>query len=273
MPRRAFWQNFCVNLSIQTQYIRESFIFVRVLRRRFAYFWWAHAQIFSLLAWARVLWLLCLNWQSLHEFSLNTDIKVCCSGLACERALSAPGWWWNKCSYSSIRHSIWTRENDLSTFFFFFFFIHRCYCNVLGSQNAHPLTETYISRTLFVLRVIYNKPYYRCVVRFKLNRGPSACRTVWRTVRFEFFPRTVPPLSATHWRLEEMVNYTLKAGGDGQLHTEGWRRWSATHWRLEEMVGFTRHHSVSLTECNLCAQKKTDCCGINSGFLIVFQWS
>ncbi len=23
--------------------------------------------------------------------------------------------------------------------------------------------------------------------------------------------------------------YTLKAGGDGQLHTEGWRRWSATH--------------------------------------------
>ncbi len=29
-------------------------------------------------------------------------------------------------------------------------FFHRCYCNVLGSQNAHPLTETYISRTLFV---------------------------------------------------------------------------------------------------------------------------
>ncbi len=35
--------------------------------------------------------------------------------------------------------------------------------------------------------------------------------------------------SATHRRLEEMVSYTLKAGGDGQLHTEGWRRWSATH--------------------------------------------
>ncbi len=64
--------------------------------------------------------------------------------------------------------------NGLSTFLFF----HRCYCNVLGSQNAHPLTETYISRTLFVLHVIYNKPYYKCVVRFKLNRGPSACRTV-----------------------------------------------------------------------------------------------
>ncbi len=31
------------------------------------------------------------------------------------------------------------------------------------------------------------------------------------------------------WRLEETVSYTLKAGGDGQLHTEGWRRRSATH--------------------------------------------
>ncbi len=30
--------------------------------------------------------------------------------------------------------------------------------------------------TLFVLHVIYS--YYACVVRFKLNRGPSACRTV-----------------------------------------------------------------------------------------------
>ncbi len=25
-----------------------------------------------------------------------------------------------------------------------------------------------------------------------------------------------------------MVSYTLKAGGDGRLYTEGWRRWSAT---------------------------------------------
>ncbi len=51
-------------------------------------------------------------------------------------------------------------------------FFHRCCCNVLGSQNAHSSTEAYISR------VIYNKPYCRCVVRFKLNRGPSSCRTV-----------------------------------------------------------------------------------------------
>ncbi len=26
-----------------------------------------------------------------------------------------------------------------------------------------------------------------------------------------------------------MVSYTLKAGGDGRLHTEGRRRWSAIH--------------------------------------------
>ncbi len=36
-----------------------------------------------------------------------------------------------------------------------------------------------------------------------------------------------------------MVGYTLKAGGDGRLHTEGWRRWSAIHLRPEEMVGYT----------------------------------
>ncbi len=30
----------------------------------------------------------CLNWQSLHEFSLNTDINVCCLGLTCARAIS-----------------------------------------------------------------------------------------------------------------------------------------------------------------------------------------
>ncbi len=40
---------------------------------------------------SRPLALKCLNWQSLHEFSLNTDINVCCSGLTCARALSAPG--------------------------------------------------------------------------------------------------------------------------------------------------------------------------------------
>ncbi len=108
----------------------------------------------------------------------------------CARSLSAPGWWWNKCSYSSIRHSHWTRVNALSTLF-----IHRCCCNVLGSQNAHPSTETYIGRTLFVLGVIYNKPYYRCIVRFKLYHGPSACRTACGELYGKKkFQRTDPPL-------------------------------------------------------------------------------
>ncbi len=56
---------------------------------------------------------------------------------------------------------------------------------VLGSKNAHPTTEAYINRTLLVSRVIY-KLFCRCVVRFKFNHGPSACRTVWRTRRFRF---------------------------------------------------------------------------------------
>ncbi len=111
--------------------------------------------------------------------------------------------------------------------------------------------------------------------------------------------------SATRWRPEEMLGYTLKAGWDAQLHTEGrrrcsathWRseeklsyntecrrRCSATHWRLEEMVsgalkagGDGRLHTTQLRVTNwmqlVCPQNKTDCCGVNSGFLIVFQWS
>ncbi len=50
---------------------------------------------------------------------------------------------------------------------------------MLGSQNAHPSTEAYISRTQFVSRVVYNKPYCRCVVIFKLNRGLGACLNVY----------------------------------------------------------------------------------------------
>ncbi len=76
----------------------------------------------------------CLNWQSLHEFSLNTDISMCVSGLTCARARALSALWWrSKCSYS----------------------IH---------QLKHTLAEP-----CFFVRVIYNKPYRR----FKLNRGPS----------------------------------------------------------------------------------------------------
>ncbi len=59
--------------------------------------------------------------------------------------------------------------------------------------------------------------------------------------------------SSTHRRLEmlsftlkeEMLSYTLKAGGDAQLHTEGWRRCSASHDTTQ-----------SLTECNSCVCRR-----------------
>ncbi len=79
-----------------------------------------------------------------------------------------------------FQHKLALNKSD---WFIYFFFLNRCCCNVLGSQNVHPSTEAYISRTLFVSSVIYNKPNCRCIVRFKLNRGPSACRTG----RFGFF--------------------------------------------------------------------------------------
>ncbi len=144
----------------------------------FAHFWWVHTRIFSL----RPLALKCLNRQSLHEFSLNTDISVCCSGVTFARVPSGPGWWWNKRSYSSIE-----RVNGSSTF------PHRCCCNVLGSQNVlhqhkHALAKPCLFYELFLLSHIAD-----AVVRFKLNRGPSA----WRTARFVFFPWTVPPLIYT----------------------------------------------------------------------------
>ncbi len=85
--------------------------------------------------------------------------------------------------------------NKSECFVHFVFSFHRCCCNVLGSQNEHPSTETYISLTLFVLGVIYNKPHYRCIVRFKLYRGPSACRNACgEPYGSFFFQRTVPPL-------------------------------------------------------------------------------
>ncbi len=55
-------------------------------------------------------------------------------------------------------------------------------------MRIHQQKHTLAKPCFFYL--IYNKPYCRCVVRFKLNRGPSACRTV----RFDFFQWTVTPL-------------------------------------------------------------------------------
>ncbi len=128
---------------------------------------------------------------------------MCCSGLTCARASSAPGWWRNTCLYSSI-HSHWTRVNGLSTFF-----ITDVVMYWEAKMRIHQHKHTLAEPCLFVLRVIYNKQYCRCIVRFKLNRGPSACRTVcgqWRTVGFVFFPRTVPSLIFS-FMFTEICNY------------------------------------------------------------------
>ncbi len=147
LPRRAFWQNCCVNLSIQnTIHQRELHICARSEAQVCALLMSACTHLLTARVSSRPLALKFLNWQSLHEFSLNTDINVCCSGLTCARALSAPGWWWNKWQLI-IQHTA-LALNKSEWFVHFFFSFHSCYCNVLGSQNAHPLKETYISRTL-----------------------------------------------------------------------------------------------------------------------------
>ncbi len=96
LPRRAFWHNFCVNLSIQTILQRELNICTCSEARVCVHLMSARTNLLTACVSSRPLALKCLNWQSLHEFSLNTDINVCCSGLTCARALSAPGWWRNK---------------------------------------------------------------------------------------------------------------------------------------------------------------------------------
>ncbi len=75
---------------------------------------------------------------------------------------------------------------------------------------------------------------------------------------------------ATHWRLEEMVSYTLKAGGDGQLHTEGWRRWSATHWRLEKTVSCL--YCAALYTFNSMQQYLQNDASVTSRIINVRDW-
>ncbi len=138
LPRRAFWQFLC-EFSIQTILQRELNICARSEARVCAHLMSARTNLLTARASSHPLALKCLNWQSLHEFSLNADINVCCSGITCARTLSAPGWWRNKWQLI-IQH----REHTLNkSEWFAHFFLNRCYCNVLGSQNAHPLTETH----------------------------------------------------------------------------------------------------------------------------------
>ncbi len=79
---------FCVNLFIQTQYFREreSLIVAHVLMS-------AQINLLTARASSHPLALKILNWQNVHEFSLNTDINVLLfSSHLCARALGTrPG--------------------------------------------------------------------------------------------------------------------------------------------------------------------------------------
>ncbi len=81
------------------------------------------------------------------------------------------------------------KVNGLSTFLFSVVVMY------WETRMRHPSTEAYISRTLFLLRIIYNKPF----CRFKLNCCPSACAEACEKNRtfFVFLARTVPPLQFT----------------------------------------------------------------------------
>ncbi len=119
LPRRAFWQNFCVNLSIQTQYFRES------LMRAF---WSAglrtsNERTHKSSHCARELWLLCLNWQSLHEFSYQHRYqRVLFRSHLCARALSAPRWWRNKWQLIIQHMELALNKSEWFVHFFFSFF-------------------------------------------------------------------------------------------------------------------------------------------------------
>ncbi len=75
---------------------------------------------------------------------------MCCSGLTCARAPSAPGWWRNKCSYSSI-HSLWTRVNALSTFLSFIAVVVTYgEARMCIHQQKHILAEPCLFHVLFI---------------------------------------------------------------------------------------------------------------------------
>ncbi len=62
------------------------------------------------------------------------------------------------------------RVTGLSKFFFFFLILIVMYWE--ARMRIHQQKQALDGLVLF------NKPYYRWIVRFKLNCGPSACRTV-----------------------------------------------------------------------------------------------
>ncbi len=128
---------------------------------------------------------------------------------------------------------------------------HCCFYNVLGSQNAHPSTVSYISQTLFFLRVIYNKSYCRCVVRFKLNRSPSAYRPeCGQPYGLIFFLRIVPPqlslldiFSLNWWQTCFKLWGYIYDGVKGPAGSTQWRQ-SVSEWRALRITVFPFHDTT-----------------------------
>ncbi len=73
---------------------------------------------------------------------------MCCAGLICARALSAPGWWWNKCSYSSICHLHWTGVNG--PLFFFIAVVMYWEARMRIHQQKHTLAGPCFFSVLFI---------------------------------------------------------------------------------------------------------------------------
>ncbi len=145
MVLETFWHNFCVNVHLNNTSERAY-----ICTHSEA---WVCALLMSIRtnltgrASSPPLALKCLNWQGLHEFSVNTDINVCCSDLTCLRELSAPGWWRNKWQLI-IQHTALALNK--SEWFVHFFFFHIAVVVMYWEARVLIHQQKHISRTLLL---------------------------------------------------------------------------------------------------------------------------
>ncbi len=128
----------------------------------------------------------------------------------------------------------------LSTFIFLFITVVVMYCmRECESMDRHL-------HYLCLLMCNYNKPYYRCIVRFKFNHGAKCLPNLgWRTVRFDFYREPLPRLADTLFcRIMWMSSvFRAKRGGGIQSCGHGW------HWLWEHgSMGIWAFHLI----CALC---------------------
>ncbi len=111
----------------------------------------ARTNLLTARASLRPLALKCLNWQGLNEFSLNTVINVCCSGLTCARALSAR--WRNKWLLI-FQHTAFALNK--SEWFVHFFFIAVVVMYWETRMRFHQQKQTLDEPCLFYVLFITN---------------------------------------------------------------------------------------------------------------------